>query len=182
MDSSTTRTSLPLGPERSALPSWATLLYALKANSFPPVVQPLAADGGVDGLEVASATEMALAREVVPTGLVAAAGPAKHPGLLADLVAGEADVVHAESLLALRHGLENELPLPRPVTGAPGPDCPRLPASLPEAAARLEASVVARKGLGDGLVEALVAAARAEWAAYTGQVSEWERARGFEAR
>lgn len=85
-------------------------------------------------------------------------------------------------LLAFRHGLENELPLPRPVTGAPGPDCPRLPASLPEAAARLEASVVARKGLGDGLVEALVAAARAEWAAYTGQVSEWERARGFEAR
>lgn len=85
-------------------------------------------------------------------------------------------------LLAFRHGLENELPLPPPVSGAPGPESPRLPASLPEAADLLEASAVARKGLGDAVVDALVAAARAEWTAYAGQVSEWERARGFEAR
>jgi glutamine synthetase len=85
-------------------------------------------------------------------------------------------------LLAFRHGLEHELPLPLPVTGAPGPESPRLPASLPEAADLLEASEVARAGLGGGLVDALVAAARAEWSAYAGQVSEWERARGFELR
>jgi len=85
-------------------------------------------------------------------------------------------------LLAFRHGLENDVPLPSPVTGAPGAHCPRLPASLPEAADRFEASEVARKGLGDALVDALVSAARAEWAAYAGQVSEWERARGFERR
>lgn len=85
-------------------------------------------------------------------------------------------------LLAFRHGLENEPPLPPPATGAPGPECPRLPASLPEAAERLEGSEVARKGLGDALVDALVAAARAEWDGYAGQVSEWERARGFQAR
>jgi glutamine synthetase len=85
-------------------------------------------------------------------------------------------------LLAFRHGLEADVPLPPPVTGPPGADCPRLPDSLPEAANLLEASEVARKGLGDALVDSLVAAARAEWAAYGAQVSEWERARGFERR
>lgn len=40
---------------------------------------------------------------------------------------------------------------------------------------------VARKGR-EPLVDALVAPARAEVAAYAGQVSEWERARGFERR
>jgi glutamine synthetase len=85
-------------------------------------------------------------------------------------------------LLAFRHGLENDLPLPPPATGSPGEDCARLPASLSEAAAAFEASEVARKGLGDDRVDALVSAARAEWATYAGQVSEWERARGFERR
>lgn len=46
----------------------------------------------------------------------------------------------------------------------------------------MAASEVARKGLGDGLVDALVAAARAEWEAYAGVVSEWERERGFDRR
>lgn len=86
---------------RATLPSWATLLYAVKANACPAVVEALAATGGVDGLEVSSACEMRLAREVLPTGLVAAAGPAKHPDLLADLLAGGVDVVHAESVLEL---------------------------------------------------------------------------------
>jgi len=87
---------------RAALPSWATLLYALKANSFPPVVRALAGDGGVDGLEVASTSEARLARELLPADrLVAAAGPAKHPGLLAELLAQGVDVVHAESALEL---------------------------------------------------------------------------------
>lgn len=85
-------------------------------------------------------------------------------------------------LLASRHGLENDLPLPEPVPGAPTGSAATLPSSLGEAADLLEASEVARKGLGDPLVDALVAAARAEVAAYGCQVSEWERARGFERR
>lgn len=85
-------------------------------------------------------------------------------------------------LLACRHGLEHDLPVPSPAIGAPGEQCPQLPGSLLEAAELFEASEVARKGLGDVVVDALVAAARAEWAAYARQISEWERARGFEAR
>lgn len=85
-------------------------------------------------------------------------------------------------LLGVRHALECDLPLPAPVTGAPGPEQPALPSSLPEAADLLEASEVARKGLGDALVDSLVASARSEWAAYGAQVGEWERARGFERR
>lgn len=84
-------------------------------------------------------------------------------------------------LLAFRHGLENDLPLPAPVRGAPGPECPPLPAGLPEAADRFEVSEVARKG-----------SATRWWTPWspppapsgrrTRQVSEWERARGFERR
>lgn len=85
-------------------------------------------------------------------------------------------------LLGFRHGLENDLTLPPALEGAPGADCPRLPASLDEAADLFEASEAARKGLGDALVDALVSAARAECAAYGAQVSEWERERGFERR
>lgn len=85
-------------------------------------------------------------------------------------------------LLAFRHGIEHRLPLPEPTRGTPGPDAPRLPASLAEAADRLEASEVARKGLGDAVVDALVAAARAEWDSFLGAVTDWERARGFERR
>ncbi|KAA1428208.1 glutamine synthetase family protein [Nocardioides antri] len=85
-------------------------------------------------------------------------------------------------LLAFRHGLEHDLHLPPAVTGPPDATCPRLPASLPEAADLLAGSDVARKGLGDAVVDALVAAARAEWEGYGAQVSEWERERGFERR
>lgn len=91
-------------------------------------------------------------------------------------------VALAGILLAFRHGIEQELSLPAPAHGAPGEDAPRLPASLPEAADLLESSVVARKGLGDALVDALVACARAEWDAFLGSVTDWERERGFERR
>ena len=86
---------------RAALPAWARLLYAVKANSYAPVVQALA-EGGVDGFEVASATEAALARTVLGEGgTIAAAGPAKHPDLLRALVDARVDVLHAESLTEL---------------------------------------------------------------------------------
>jgi glutamine synthetase len=97
---------------------------------------------------------------------------------------GDADphLALAAVLLAARHGLEHDLPLPDPVRGTPGPDAPTVPTSLLEAADLLDGSEIARKGLGDGLVDALVAAARAESAAYAGAVTDWERARGFERR
>lgn len=88
---------------RSALPSWATLLFAVKANAHEAVLAALAADGGVDGFEVASRHEARLAASVLPAGRpIAAAGPAKHPGLLADLIAAGVTVLHAESLTELR--------------------------------------------------------------------------------
>jgi glutamine synthetase len=97
---------------------------------------------------------------------------------------GDADphLALAAVLLAARHGIEGDLPLADPVRGAPGPGAPTLPTSLAEAADLLDGSEVARKGLGDGVVDALVAAARAEWAAYSRTVTDWERARGFERR
>ncbi|GAB7191947.1 glutamine synthetase family protein [Kineococcus sp. NUM-3379] len=97
---------------------------------------------------------------------------------------GDADpyLALAGVLLAARHGLEGDLPLPAPVRGAPGPDAQRLPASLGEAADLLEGSEVARKGLGDGLVDALVSAARAEVEFHAAAVTDVERARYFEHR
>lgn len=97
---------------------------------------------------------------------------------------GDADphLALAAVLLAARQGIEGDLPLADPVRGAPGPGAPTLPTSLAEAADLLDGSEVARTGLGDGIVDALVTAARAEWAAYSRAVSEWERARGFERR
>lgn len=90
---------------RGALPGWASLLYAVKANSYRPVIEALAGEGGVDGFEVASAAEAASAAAVLAsrngaTRLVAA-GPAKHPALLHTLLDAGVDVVHAESTLEL---------------------------------------------------------------------------------
>jgi glutamine synthetase len=85
-------------------------------------------------------------------------------------------------LLAFRHGLENDLPLPEPARGAPPAGTPALPTTLDEAADLLDGSEIARKGLGDALVDALCASARAEVSAYRTQISEWERRRGFERR
>ena len=88
---------------RAALPSWATLLFAVKSNGHAPVLRALLADGGVDGLEVASAHEARLAASLLPAGApLAAAGPAKHPQLLGELLDAGVTVIHAESELELR--------------------------------------------------------------------------------
>jgi diaminopimelate decarboxylase len=88
---------------RSALPSWATLLFAVKANSQREVLAALAEEGGVDGFEVASCHEARTAAALLPAGRpIAAAGPAKHPALLADLVTAGVTVVHAESVTEMR--------------------------------------------------------------------------------
>jgi diaminopimelate decarboxylase len=85
---------------RSVLPPWAKVCFAVKANGFPPVLRALA--GVVDGFEVASAAEIAAAREVMPGGLAVAAGPAKTTPLLRALVARGVDLVNVESVLELR--------------------------------------------------------------------------------
>jgi glutamine synthetase len=97
---------------------------------------------------------------------------------------GDADpyLALAGVLLAARHGLESDLPLPDPVRGPVPAGTATLPRDLDEAADLLDGSEVARKGLGDALVDALVAAARAEVSEAAAEVSEWERARGFERR
>lgn len=86
------------GRLRAALPAGARLLYAVKANSHPGVVAALAAV--VDGVEVASGGELALARRAGAATL-AFSGPAKTDAELAAAVAAGA-VVHVESALELR--------------------------------------------------------------------------------
>ncbi len=90
---------------RAVLPAWARLLFAVKANSFGPVLAALAHSGSLDGFEVASAAEAATARRTLAMtggGRLVAAGPAKHPALLAALLEAGVDVVHAESALELQ--------------------------------------------------------------------------------
>ncbi|GAA3128988.1 hypothetical protein [Streptosporangium carneum] len=88
---------------RAALPGWAAVYFAMKANSFPGVVRALAPH--VDGFEVASLTELDLALEVRPpldgTARVVAAGPAKSVPVLTALVRAGAEAINAESLLEL---------------------------------------------------------------------------------
>ncbi|MCK1798172.1 alanine racemase [Streptomyces sp. XM4193] len=96
---------------RAALPEWAQVYYAVKANSFPGVLAALAPH--VDGFEVASRSELALAREALAPGAtgsgsgpagtlaVVAAGPAKSVPVLTDLVRAEVESINAESLLEL---------------------------------------------------------------------------------
>jgi 2-[(L-alanin-3-ylcarbamoyl)methyl]-2-hydroxybutanedioate decarboxylase len=88
---------------RAALPGNARLLYAVKANGHPAVLAALA--GVVDGFEVASAGELALARAAAEPaagpGLIAFSGPGKTDAELAAALAASA-IVHVESLLELR--------------------------------------------------------------------------------
>jgi len=88
---------------RAALPPASTLLYAVKANGHPDVLAALA--GAVDGFEVASGGELALAR-IARAGVGAATeivfgGPAKTDAELEAAVEAEA-TVNVESLFELR--------------------------------------------------------------------------------
>jgi diaminopimelate decarboxylase len=83
---------------RAALPSGATLLYAVKANGHPAVVQTLAEV--CDGLEVASGGELALAA-AAGARTIAFGGPAKTDDELRAAVAAGA-LIHVESVLELR--------------------------------------------------------------------------------
>lgn len=79
------------------------------------------------------------------------------------------------------HGIENELPLPDPLTGnayAAGVDT--LPTTLREAAELFAGSAIARAAFGDDMVEHYLNQARIEVEAYDAAVTDWERVRGFE--
>jgi 2-[(L-alanin-3-ylcarbamoyl)methyl]-2-hydroxybutanedioate decarboxylase len=108
---------------RAALPAGATLLYAVKANGHPDVVATLAAE--VDGLEVASGGELALAVEA-GARVIAFGGPAKTGAELAAAVAAGA-LVHVESALELHRlaavaprGVRVALRVNRAGAGLPG--------------------------------------------------------------
>jgi 2-[(L-alanin-3-ylcarbamoyl)methyl]-2-hydroxybutanedioate decarboxylase len=81
---------------RAALPPDAALLYAVKANGHPALVDALAQ--ACDGLEVASGGELALARG---GRRIAFSGPAKTPAELRAAVAAGA-TVNVESMLEAR--------------------------------------------------------------------------------
>ena len=79
------------------------------------------------------------------------------------------------------YGIENELPLPEPLSGnayTSGVDT--LPTTLREAAELFRASTIARAAFGDDVVEHYLNQARIELEAYDAAVTDWERVRGFE--
>ncbi len=80
---------------KAALPDWAEVFYAVKANSFPPVLDALRPH--VDGFEVASAAEI----ELAGSARTVAAGPGKSLALLTTLIDRGVEVINVESPLEL---------------------------------------------------------------------------------
>jgi len=79
------------------------------------------------------------------------------------------------------HGIDNQLDLEPPVEGnAYVSDKPTVPTTLREARDAFSASVVARKALGDEVVEHYTNMANVELTAYDAAVTDWELRRGFE--
>ncbi|MGW5880053.1 glutamine synthetase family protein [Nocardiopsis terrae] len=79
------------------------------------------------------------------------------------------------------YGVEQALPLPEPTVGnAFDQETPRLPASLEEAVLAWEGSEIARACFGPDVVRHYAAAGRAELAAFSATVTDFERRRHFE--
>ncbi|MFC5148356.1 alanine racemase [Streptomyces aureoversilis] len=83
---------------RARLPDWAEVFYAVKANSFPAVLEALAP--GTDGFDVSSEGEAAAARAASARALIAT-GPGKTDAMLTALARTGVDFVSAESTLEL---------------------------------------------------------------------------------
>ena len=83
-------------------------------------------------------------------------------------------------------GSRQELPLPPAFEGnayepdANGPELPRVPSTLREAAELWSASAFARSVFGDDVVDHYTNMARVELAAFDAAVTNWELYRGFE--
>ncbi len=87
----------------------------------------------------------------------------------------------AAMIAAGLHGIENELTLEPAFEGnAYTSDKPRVPRSLRDAVALLDASPVARAAFGDEVVDHYVNAGRVEQTAFDAAITDWERVRGFE--
>jgi glutamine synthetase len=88
----------------------------------------------------------------------------------------------AAMLAGAVHGIERELPLEAEFTGNAYDDAtaPRVPATLRDALALWESSVVARDAFGDEVVAHYANNARVELAAFDAAVTDWELRRGFE--
>ncbi len=88
---------------RDAVPSWAEVFYAVKANAFPPILAALAPH--VDGFEVASASEVELASATAlrpgTSARMVAAGPGKSLTLLTTMIERGVEVINVESPLEL---------------------------------------------------------------------------------
>jgi diaminopimelate decarboxylase len=85
---------------KAALPARAELFYAVKANPDPAVLGLVAR--WTDGLEVASAGELAHAAATVQGARLAFGGPGKTPAEIAAAVRGRVFRIHVESLHELR--------------------------------------------------------------------------------
>jgi glutamine synthetase len=79
-------------------------------------------------------------------------------------------------------GIEHDLELGPAYqgNGYEAEDVPRVPDTLPEALAALQASTMATQAFGDDVHHHLVTTARHEWACANRVVTDWELARGFE--
>ena len=87
----------------------------------------------------------------------------------------------AGMIAASLDGIDRELSLEEPLAGsAYEAEVPHLPATLREAADLFERSSLARRTLGDDVVEHYVNNARVEVEAFDAAVTDWERHRGFE--
>ncbi|MEU1673525.1 alanine racemase [Streptomyces roseifaciens] len=83
---------------RARLPDWAEVFYAVKANSFPAVLEALAP--ATDGFDVSSEGEAGAARAASARALIAT-GPGKTDAMLTALARTGVDFVSAESTLEL---------------------------------------------------------------------------------
>lgn len=91
-------------------------------------------------------------------------------------------LAYAAAIASALDGIENGLELPAPFDGDvyEAADLPRVPASLDEAIAELEAGTFARAVFGDELVDHYLHFLRTEAAAFRRAVTDWERVRYFE--
>lgn len=138
---------------REVLPDWAEVFYAVKANSFAPVLAALAVD--VDGFEVSSITEIERASAV--GARLVASGPGKTTALLQALVAAGVEVVNVESLGELHRLSEVAVRANRTVAVAVRVN----PARVPLAGSLRMGGVPSAFGVPEADVEAVVTAALA---------------------
>ncbi|MFD6517050.1 alanine racemase [Rhodococcus sp. NPDC060176] len=84
---------------RTALPPWIRIHYAMKANSFPSLVEVISPK--VDGFDVASESELETARRVSATASISASGPGKSDAFIECLSRISNSIVNVDSVTEL---------------------------------------------------------------------------------